>query len=169
METNPDWEPDIITALKNAHQDPPMIATLGDADWAAYPTYPKLYGTFIAAPLQPGAPGLTASQTALISQFTKIGMSTSTTINAAPGAMSLAGPEAVLQALKVCGYPCTGQQMASALDRVTNLNVPGVVPAGTFGYSSSDHSGVKKYSYMHWDQSTNSLTVAGTFPAGSPG
>jgi ABC-type branched-subunit amino acid transport system substrate-binding protein len=46
------------------------------------------------------------------------------------------------QALKSCGYPCSGAQLTNALDKA-HLSMPGLEPS--FGYSAHDH-----YPYPNW-------------------
>jgi branched-chain amino acid transport system substrate-binding protein len=168
MEVIQAFEPSLVTDLKNAGVTPPIVATLGDGDWATFKNYPNLYGIFLAQALQPGASGLTSGQAALIKGYAAAGATTATAINAGEGPANLNGPEAVVDALKVCGYPCSGPQMSAALDKVPNVAVPGVMPSGTFGYSSTNHTGAKSYTFWHWSNGQLTQVGAKSYPAGSP-
>ena len=46
------------------------------------------------------------------------------------------------EALKTCGYPCSGEKLKGELEKV-NLSLPGLLPS--FGYTATDH-----YPYKNW-------------------
>lgn len=64
------------------------------------------------------------------------------------------------QALKTCGYPCDGQQLAANLDKLSNLNTGGLT-FGNWNYTATDHSGIQQIAFFNWDPTTKDAEQSG--------
>jgi ABC-type branched-subunit amino acid transport system substrate-binding protein len=67
---------------------------------------------------------------------------TATTLNGGEYITGYATARAFGEALKTCGYPCSGEKLKGELDKVS-LALPGLLPS--FAYSAGDH-----YPYKNW-------------------
>ena len=65
------------------------------------------------------------------------------------------------QALKTCGYPCDGEQLAANLDKLTNFNTGGLT-FGNWNYSATNHSGIQNVAFFAWDPATKDAVQSGT-------
>ena len=62
----------------------------------------------------------------------------------------------VVNGLKACGFPCSGESMQKALD---GLNVDtGGVTTGPITYSATSHDTLDQFSFYSWDSSSSSVT-----------
>jgi branched-chain amino acid transport system substrate-binding protein len=64
------------------------------------------------------------------------------------------------QALKTCGYPCDGTQLAANLQKLSNLDTGGLT-FGNWNYSSADHSGIQSVAFFNWDPATSDAAQSG--------
>jgi branched-chain amino acid transport system substrate-binding protein len=64
------------------------------------------------------------------------------------------------QALKTCGYPCDGQQLAANLDKLSNFNTGGLT-FGNWNYTPTDHSGIQQVAFFNWDPATKDAEQSG--------
>ena len=64
------------------------------------------------------------------------------------------------QALKSCGYPCDGEQLAANLDKLTNFNTGGLT-FGNWNYSPTDHSGIQQVAFFAWDAAKKDAVQSG--------
>lgn len=64
------------------------------------------------------------------------------------------------QALKTCGYPCDGQQLAANLDKLSNFNTGGLT-FGNWNYTPTDHSGIQQVAFFNWDPTTKDAEQSG--------
>jgi branched-chain amino acid transport system substrate-binding protein len=169
IEIFPNFEPALVQGLKSAGLDIPIIGSIGDMDYASQKADPDFYGVHIVDPLEPGTPGLTTNQQQLLAAYAKLGVTTAVAINASEGPDYLLGPYAVVAGLRACGYPCSGAQMAAALDKQSSTAVNGIIPAGAFGFSPTNHTGAKNYSFWRFDTSAGVLKPVGSsYPAAGP-
>jgi len=67
---------------------------------------------------------------------------TAQSVNAGEYVAGYATARAFGEALKACGYPCSGEQLKAQLDKVS-ISLPGLLPE--FGYTADDH-----YPYKNW-------------------
>jgi branched-chain amino acid transport system substrate-binding protein len=159
------WVP-LIQGMKTGGVSVPVITTDGDIFYSDLVSMknPNVYETAFSAPLDPSTTN--PQQKALIAQVSKVLGSSASDLNQGEGSSIAAGPYIVVAALQKCGYPCSGAQLATALES-SSTTAAGLIPAG-FGFSSSLHFGIKQYSFYHWDTSANALASAYTEPAGNP-
>jgi branched-chain amino acid transport system substrate-binding protein len=72
----------------------------------------------------------------------------------------------VTEALKMCGWPCSGSQLQAALDKV-DVSTGGLI-AGGIQYSASDHQAVHKMAGFQWySGATEPVKVSSNLPAGT--
>ncbi len=157
--------PPLLTGLKNAGLDIPVIANSAGVFYSSFSSaYPKLAAAFIGAPLEAGQYHNSSTVQALQTQMKKLGMTTTAAMNQGENSLNLIAPFAIVNALKTCGFPCSGPKMADALNHVS-LNIPGLFP-NNYKYSASDHTGATGYVYYQLNPSTNQLApVSGVLPA----
>ena len=143
----------LVKALRAAGNNAPVIvadASVGYSgftsikDPSLYTIGPAQYITDTAATQQ----GIALAVQALKTQ----GQTTLAQINQVLGPQAFVGPYAAIQALKSCGYPCTGTAMANALEH-TSVSLPGLV-SGTFAWTPSLHLGFHQLYVFGYDQAT---------------
>ena len=158
----------LVTGLKAAGLNIPVITATNSLPYSVEQSVasPQLYSTNNAAPFLPAQPGLNAGEKALAKAFAKLGAKSATVINAGSGSQDAVGPYAIISALKICGFPCTGPKMAAALQKV-KISVPGLVPAGSYGYTAQRHVGAQVFSYYHWNTAKKEPVLASTAKAGA--
>jgi branched-chain amino acid transport system substrate-binding protein len=159
------WVP-LIQGMKTGGVSVPVITTDGDIFYKDLTSMknPDVYETSVAAPLDPSTTN--PQQKQLIVQASKLLGPTADDLNAGEGSGIAVGPYAVVAGLQACGYPCPGDKLAKALEKVSTT-AAGLVPAG-FAYDSAQHFGVKQYRFFHWDTATSTMASAATEPAGNP-
>ena len=159
------WVP-LIQGMKTGGVSVPVITTDGDIFYKDLTSMknPNVYETSVTAPLDPNTTN--PQQKQLVTQLSKLTGGTANDLNVGEGSSIAVGPYVVIAGLKACGYPCSGSQLATALEKVSTT-AAGLVPSG-FAYDSSQHFGVKKYRFYHWDTATSALASAATEPAGNP-
>jgi branched-chain amino acid transport system substrate-binding protein len=64
----------------------------------------------------------------------------------------------MVEALKKCGFPCSGQQLQAALEKL-NLDTGGVT-SGPVQFSSSSHEALHAMSIYVWDSAANTVKAA---------
>jgi branched-chain amino acid transport system substrate-binding protein len=62
------------------------------------------------------------------------------------------------EALKACGFPCSGAQLQAKLDKL-NVDTGGVT-SGPLTFSATDHEALHSVSFYTWDSTTNAPKVA---------
>jgi branched-chain amino acid transport system substrate-binding protein len=159
------WVP-LIQGMQTGGVSVPVITTDGDIFYKDLVSMknPSVYETSVAAPLDPATTN--PQQKQLVTQLSKLVGGSADDLNAGEGSGIAVGPYAVIAGLQACGYPCSGSQLAAALEKVSTT-AAGLVPAG-FAYDSAQHFGVKQYTFLHWDTATSSLDSGATEPAGNP-
>jgi len=94
------------------------------------------------------------------------GQTTLAQINQVLGPQAFVGPYAAIQALKSCGYPCTGSALANALEH-TSVSLPGLV-SGSFSWTPSLHLGFHQLYIFGYDPTTGQPKVVESgLPVGS--
>lgn len=74
--------------------------------------------------------------------------------------------EVIANALKICGWPCTGAQLDSALNQV-NISTGGLISGG-IQYSATDHEAVRNMAAFQWlTGATAPVKVSGNLQAGT--
>lgn len=159
------WAP-LIKGMQAAGQDVPYIGTSGDIFYSDLATLknPNVYLASITAPFDPNTTN--ADEKKLIAQLNKAGMSSANDLNVGSGSYTAVGPAAIVAALQKCGYPCSGQKLADALETSTT-DVFGLAPEG-YGYSADSHFGVKRFYYYHWDDSKKAIVSGFDVAPGDP-
>lgn len=159
------WPP-LLQGMKTAGESVPVITTSGDIFYSDLVSLklPNVYETSVAAPLDPNTTN--PQQKQLIAALSPVVGKSADDLNAGEGSSIAVGAYEVVAGLQACGYPCSGPQLAAALEK-TSTTAAGLVPAG-FAYTSASHFGVKQYAFYHWDTTKNALTVGATEPAGNP-
>jgi ABC-type branched-subunit amino acid transport system substrate-binding protein len=61
--------------------------------------------------------------------------------------------------LKACGFPCSGTQMQSALDKL-KVDTQGFT-SGPVSYSPDNHQPYHRMNVYHWDAKTSTVVLAG--------
>ena len=81
-----------------------------------------------------------------------------------PGFLVIYG---IAQALKTCGYPCSGPKLATALESL-KLTLPGLV-SGTFGWTPALHTPYTQEFVYAWDPATQAAKIVDqNFVLGTP-
>jgi branched-chain amino acid transport system substrate-binding protein len=169
IEVFPNFEAGLVAGLKSAGLDMPIIGSIGDMDYASQEAYPQFYGVHAVSVLQPTDPNLTAPQKQLLAGYKSLGDTSAVAINASEGPDFLLAPYAIAQGLKACGYPCSGTQLAAALDKQSSIVVDGIIPPGAYGFSPTNHTGVKSYAFWAYDKSAGLIKQVGSrYPAATP-
>jgi branched-chain amino acid transport system substrate-binding protein len=139
--------PGLLTVLKAARaaglQAPFVWSDLtGNYGLVATSSYPGLYA-LNDYELIPGSGATGAAQDFITAMGSKLGTSpTAATINAGETVNGYITAMAFGQALKSCGYPCSGAQLTKAVEKVT-ISLPDLETS--FGYTAADH-----YPYPNW-------------------
>ncbi|MGI5200184.1 ABC transporter substrate-binding protein [Spirillospora sp. CA-108201] len=156
----------LVDGLAAAGLDVPVVTTSGAVIGSTMKSIGRanLYQTTITKPAIVDDPSNSAGLKATLAELGKLGTKTTDALMDGEGTMPAVGPYIVVEALKKCGFPCSGQKMSTALEQVTT-DADGLVP-GSFGYSPTSHIGVKNLVFMHWDPAKRTYTVAATEPAG---
>jgi branched-chain amino acid transport system substrate-binding protein len=89
-------------------------------------------------------------------QMEKLGAKTTDQMNAGLGTQTGIMAVALVAGLKACGWPCSGSQLANALQKI-NISIPGLVL--NFSYSSTNHYGVSSYYVLGWNKSKQKISV----------
>jgi branched-chain amino acid transport system substrate-binding protein len=64
------------------------------------------------------------------------------------------------QGLKKCGYPCSGDKLATALNKLTNFDTGGLT-FGNWMYSANNHSGIQNVAFFAWDTAKKNAVQSG--------
>lgn len=158
----------LVDGLAAAGLDVPVVTTSGAVIGSTMKSIGRanLYQTTITKPAIVGDASNSAGLKATLAELDKLGAKTTDAVMDGEGTMPAVGPYIVVEALKKCGFPCSGEKMSAALEQVSTT-ADGLVP-GSFGYSPDSHIGVKNLVFMHWDPAKRTYAVAATEPAGRP-
>jgi len=149
----------LIKALRAAGNDAPVIASDASIGYQGMNSLadPNVYQIGLAhfiTDLNPTEQGAKMAVEALAME----GQKTLDQINQVLGPQAFPAPYAVMQALKSCGYPCSGDKLADQLEQV-KLTLPGLVD-GTFGWTSDLHLPYSELSIYGWDPATKQPKLA---------
>jgi branched-chain amino acid transport system substrate-binding protein len=102
-----------------------------------------------------------------LSGMKSVGQTTPSQLNGIIGVPGFLTVYGITQALKSCGYPCSGDKLASGLESL-KLTLPGLA-SGTFGWTPALHTPYTKELVYAWDQSTKAVKIVDqNFALGSP-
>jgi branched-chain amino acid transport system substrate-binding protein len=158
----------LVRALQAAGNNAPIVSAHNGVGYQGIASIqdPKLYSitpteyvTSTASP-QSGA-------AMYIDGMKSIGQTSLSQLNGIIGAPGFLTVYGITQALKSCGYPCTGSNLATGLESL-KLTVPGLV-SGTFGWTSALHTPYTKEVVYAWDPTTKAPAIVDPdFVLGSP-
>jgi branched-chain amino acid transport system substrate-binding protein len=103
-----------------------------------------------------------------IAGMKSVGQTTPAQLNGIIGVPGFLTVYGITQALKTCGYPCSGGKLASALESL-KLPLPGLV-SGTFGWTAALHTPYTQEFVYAWDPATKTPKIVDqNFALGGPG
>ncbi|HVW41675.1 MAG TPA: ABC transporter substrate-binding protein [Amycolatopsis sp.] len=140
----------LVQALRAAGNNAPVIAAHNGVGYTGLTTIkdPNLYSIttteYMTDPTPQGE-----GQKLYLDAMTASGQTTPAQWNNTIGAPGFLSAYGVTQAFKACGYPCSGEKLASAMESL-KLTFPGVV-SGEYGWAATLHSPYSQLYIYGWD------------------
>ncbi|MFI0350089.1 ABC transporter substrate-binding protein [Actinomadura sp. 9N407] len=154
----------VLKGVRAAGIKAPVVWLDGTANLAslASSTDKDVYAMTVYSLVEPGATaeGAKAYNDAIKSKIKDA--STMMGLNDGEAVMGYLSARAFGEALKTCGYPCSGEQLKAQLEKL-RTSIPGIVDA--FGYTAGDH-----YPFKNWylyNVAGSKATLTQTLAAGS--
>jgi len=151
----------LIKALRAAHNNAPVVAAHNGVGYQGVASIkdPNLYSL---TPTQyiTDASSTQAGTAMYVAGMKSIGQTTLSQLNSTIGAPGFLSTYGVIQSFKSCGYPCDGQKLASAMEKL-QLTFPGLV-SGNYGWSSQLHSPYTRLFVYAWDPASKAPKPVGS-------
>jgi branched-chain amino acid transport system substrate-binding protein len=143
----------LVESLRAAGNNAPIIFSPGGASYsdliaAADPNFYVLTATQYVTDLATTDAGTSL----LVKAMTADGQNTVADMNQVLGDVAFPQIWAMLQALKACGYPCSGTALQATLEK-TSITMPGLFD-GSFGWSPTSHIPYSSVYVYEYDSST---------------
>jgi branched-chain amino acid transport system substrate-binding protein len=148
----------LMQALHAAGNNAPVVSAHNGVGYQGIASIkdPNLYGITPTEYLTDAAS--TQSGAAMyISGMKSIGQTSLSQLNGIIGPPGFITVYGIAQALKTCSYPCSGEQLATALESL-KLTLPGLV-SGTFGWTAALHTPYTKEFVYAWDPATKAPKI----------
>ncbi|MCU1621122.1 MAG: ethanolamine utilization protein EutJ [Modestobacter sp.] len=149
----------LVQALRAAGNDAPIVAAHNGANYGGLSTikdaglYNATATEFVvdAAPEGEGAKMYADAMAA-------IGEGSPAQMNGVIGAPGFLATYGVIKALENCADECTGEKLASAMEKVS-IPMPGLV-SGNYGWTAELHQPYHEYFFYHWDDAAQQPVIA---------
>lgn len=148
----------LIQALRAAGSNAPVVSAHNGVGYQGIVSIkdPNLYGITPTEYITSTA-STQAGAAMYISGMKSIGQTTLSQLNGIIGAPGFITVYGITQALKTCSYPCSGADLATALQSL-KLTLPGLV-SGTFGWTSALHTPYTHEFVYAWDPTTKAPKI----------
>jgi branched-chain amino acid transport system substrate-binding protein len=140
----------LVRALRAAGNNGPVVSAHNGVGYEGIASIqdPNLYGLTPAEYITDAA-STQAGAGMYVGAMKSIGQTSLTQLNGIIGAPGFLTAYGVTQAFKTCGYPCSGQSLATAMESL-KLTLPGLV-SGTYGWTPALHTPYTQLFVYAWD------------------